>query len=552
MVALAPSAHPVRAGVTDTVHNLAASGPGTVRATSVDAVCVFCHTPHNASPQRALWNRDLPGETYQIYDSTTLLGAPGQPTGASRLCLSCHDGTLALSSLRVPPPSGAGSLGPLQGPAVLGTDLSDDHPISFLYSTALALRRGELVEPPALPPDVPLDAENQLQCTTCHDPHEDPFRQFLRVDDRGGALCTRCHRMREWSASTHATSPASWSGTGTDPWPRSPYTTVADNACESCHRPHAAGHGERILTQSREPEVCLVCHDGSVARHDLRSVFTVRPSTHPVDLGDFTHDPAENPLSMARHVACMDCHNPHQASSVPASAPALSGRLRGVSGLTLSGAFVREASFEYEICLKCHGLVPQATPSFIRQDNLRNVRQEIEPSNPSYHPVAAVGANPNVEGLEPGYSATSRIYCTDCHNNDEAANGATRPRGPHGSQFAPILERMFLTDDGTPESPQAYALCYKCHTRSGIIQDRAGRFPHERHVVENRAPCAVCHDAHGSRRNRGLINFMLVDRTGLQVVRADRLGRLEFLSTQPGRGQCYLNCHGVEHDGFDY
>ena len=117
--------------VADTVHNLSATGPGTVKAAGTSEVCVFCHTPHRGSQTRAIWNRDLPPTTYKLYASSTLEAKLGQPTGASRLCLSCHDGTTALGALRVPRRTGRPALPPLTGRGVLGTDLSDDHPVSF-------------------------------------------------------------------------------------------------------------------------------------------------------------------------------------------------------------------------------------------------------------------------------------------------------------------------------------------------------------------------------------------------------------------------------------
>ena len=82
--------------VVNSKHNLSASGPGTIKATAESEICIFCHTPHNASPAAPLWNRASSGAVYVPYDSPSLTANPGQPTGSSRLCLSCHDGTLAL------------------------------------------------------------------------------------------------------------------------------------------------------------------------------------------------------------------------------------------------------------------------------------------------------------------------------------------------------------------------------------------------------------------------------------------------------------------------
>lgn len=533
-----------------TRHNLTPAGPGALRAGQDVGLCVFCHTPHNAKPTRALWNRELPATTYKLYESSTLEAQLNQPTGASRLCLSCHDGTLAMGSLRVTPKGSRFPLGPLAGRGSLGTDLSDDHPISFAYDSALALRRGQLADPTTLPPAVRLDEARQLQCTTCHDAHEDRNPKFVRADNRLGALCTACHRPRGWTGSVHATSRATWKGIGPKPW-LDGFSTVAENACLSCHRPHAAPRPQRLLAQSAEPVVCTVCHSGGVADRNIEAEF-LKFFRHPVESNQWVHDPKEEPAVMPRHVTCVDCHNPHSATSSPAAPPTAPGRLRGVRGVSIGGGRIDEANFEYEVCLKCHGVKEPTTQGVIRQDNVRNIRLKINPANPSYHPVAAQGKNITIVGLEPPYTPSSMIHCTDCHNNDEWSATGIRPRGPHGSRYEPILEREFQAGDPSSESFASYALCYKCHNRTTLLEG-TGRFPHRTHAVAQRASCAVCHDAHGSRQNIRLINFMVRAKAGNAVVTAAKSGRLAFVpGPGPGRGSCFLNCHGVEHDPKSY
>ena len=143
-----------------TKHNLSISGPGPVRAAKESRICVFCHTPHGASAQGPLWNREQSGIVYTPYSSSTVVGLPGQPTGASLLCLSCHDGTVALGKVlseRTPILMRGGVMQIPAGPARLGTDLSDDHPISFHYTPGLVSRRGELAQPLSLTGSVRLD-----------------------------------------------------------------------------------------------------------------------------------------------------------------------------------------------------------------------------------------------------------------------------------------------------------------------------------------------------------------------------------------------------------
>jgi len=541
-------AQPSSAGTTigNTVHNLTPHGPGTFKAPENVGLCVFCHTPHSASPQGPLWNRELSGATYELYASSTLVAQVKQPTGSSRLCLSCHDGTLAMGTLLHAQNGLQPTLGFLTGRAKLGTNLSADHPISFVYDAALASTRGELLQPSVLTGAIKLDKNQELQCTSCHDAHEDRRPKFMRMETRNGALCVACHSPTGWTESTHATSSATWNGSGTSPWSGSAYATVSENACSSCHKTHAAGHSKALLNQTGEVANCTVCHGGNVATRNIQNDFA-KISSHPINQSEWTHAPKENASQMARHVTCNDCHNPHASTNTsvappPSTPPGITGRLKGVSGINQMGATVSAASYEYEVCYKCHGLNAASTASFQRQDNVRNARSQFDPSKPSYHPVAAIGKNPTIQNLVTGYTATSVIQCSSCHNNDAAA------AGPHGSQYSPILEKQYDTTDNTLKTEQSYALCSKCHNSLAFTTDVPGKFQHAQHLADGKTSCAACHDAHGSERYPGLINFMLFDKTGLPVVsKSSALQRLEYIPFATG-GQCYLSCHGVNHE----
>jgi len=541
--------------VAQTVHNLSASGPGVVRAVSEQQVCIFCHAPHNTSGVRPLWNRELPLGSYRIYESSTLDADPQQPTGASKLCLSCHDGTIALGSvlsrgdqIRMM----GGDFRPA-GLTNLGTDLSDDHPISFFYTSGLAASDRQLVDPQSLPMQVRLDEDGQLQCTACHDPHNNSHGQFLVLSEAFGVLCAACHRMEGWPASAHEMSAASVAGAATTPWP---FATVAENACRSCHRSHTAGGRHRLLIHELEEDNCLNCHNGQIARTNLVAQID-KLSGHDPRRYAGVHDPMEALSGQSAHVECADCHNPHAATapSPAAGYVPLGNTLRNVTGVTTGGATVRNAQYEYEVCFKCHtDAAVDVRRRLSRQSQTANLRLKLSVGNPSFHPVVGSSPSPDTVSLVPSLSSGGLVRCTDCHNNDTGPrDGGGGPDGPHGSGFDFLLARNYTVTDGTPESAFEYALCYKCHERASILGDESFR-EHRLHVVEERTPCSACHDPHGVSLTQAtgsdhshLINFDTL------IVRPDPgSGRLEFRDLGTFAGSCTLTCHGEVHRDLEY
>lgn len=565
LISITTPAH-AQSSVVGSPHDFSARGPGRVHALFEEQVCIFCHAPHNAAGQTALWNRSAPPTHYRIYESSTTDARIDQPGGSSKMCLSCHDGAIAIglvASRAEPIPMSRQTMPP--GPSNLTHDLSDDHPIGFRYDRALASRDPQLNSPDVLTDLLPLGPHRQMQCTTCHDPHNNELGDFLRMPTLRGALCTSCHEMHGWSACSHAHSPAVIAGRGVDPTQKLPYATVADNACLSCHRIHSAGSRERLLRFDREEDNCFSCHDGGVARINLVNEFRKR-SVHPVFRTRDRHDPAEDPATMRRHVECVDCHNPHATAPAVDTSVVLRATtprpvppaMRFVSGVDARGREVDVARFEYEVCLKCHGdsVRRPGRGDIPRQITQTNTRLEFQTSNPSFHPVFGSRNNRDVISLLPPLRTGSVIACTDCHNSEEASSGnLSAPAGPHGSIYEPLLIANYDTGEFVTESPQAYALCYRCHDRQSILGDRS--FPlHSVHIVRGRASCAACHDAHGISRTQGnasghsnLINF---DRRVVQPVSGELGQRLGFVDLGRYAGSCTLVCHGVTHVNFRY
>jgi len=163
-----------------------------------DEICVVCHTPHNSDsrPDAPLWNHAVTAATFDPYVSNTLDATVAQPDGVSLICLSCHDGTVGLDSFGgTPPPVDER----ISGPALIGTVLENDHPVSFTYDTTLATNDGGLHDPTTASSglggtiDLDMLRAGKVQCASCHNPHDQTNGMFLRKSNAGSALCLTCH-----------------------------------------------------------------------------------------------------------------------------------------------------------------------------------------------------------------------------------------------------------------------------------------------------------------------------------------------------------------------
>lgn len=164
-------------------------------------ICLPCHTPHNADATiKPLWNHALTTASFTTYSNSTMQATVGSPDGASKLCLSCHDGTVALDNY-----GGNTYTTPdvfMTGTELLGTDISNDHPVSFTYNTALATSDGELYDPSVKEVGAAGSGtiaakwleSDKMQCSSCHDVHNTAgIAKMLRKSNASSALCLTCH-----------------------------------------------------------------------------------------------------------------------------------------------------------------------------------------------------------------------------------------------------------------------------------------------------------------------------------------------------------------------
>jgi predicted CXXCH cytochrome family protein len=421
------------------------------------------------------------------------------------------------------------------------------------------------------------------ECSQCHSAHGtaqgDLVFEHALIGPDDNTLCARCHTTPwtggsfgdtwTYTGSAHGLSPDMiWPG----PSPPARTETNAANKCVNCHDPHGREDASGLVPSlcfSREESLCLACHDGSPATRNIGAEFA-KPYRHPTtnyggrhrgalesQSADFGAAPTDN-----RHAECEDCHNPHLAyadrGGLP-PAPLLSRLNLGVSRvLVQNGSPGAPPAYyftpgsdtlstpvaEFQLCFKCH------SSWTIQPTGQTDLARELNPANPSYHPVEGVGRNVSIDpgAFVVGWSAGSLTRCGDCHGTD--VDGG--PEGPHGSAYRYILRQPY-TASAQPRSMGSDEICFRCHAYDAYANPLASatvlgysRFNepgagkgHAKHVGEEQVPCYACHVTHGS----GSRPFLVA--TG-------RVPGIVSYAESPTGGSCQPTCHGLETYTVNY
>ncbi len=590
------------------MHNLS-PGSGASVYSQGSLGCTFCHAPHSGlggiSP---LWNQKYSTSSYVPYNSSTYHEQGNtQPTlgVTSSLCLSCHDGTVAVGQ------SGAygklptvGNWNPIDS---FGTTLTGSHPFSLVLPLKDApdlvstLVQGKTMDPTGA---VQLINGN-IECTSCHSAHvqgiDKVAQEFLVRDSSSAQMCLACHdpnrviqgqvnMLAGWGNSIHRTatnqvSPDAHVG---------PYGTVALNACSSCHMEHDAIAPARLLRPATPPangvdtatQNCMTCHNGgtylSPAAPNIMAEFG--KTGHPLPAGNNGHDEAEAAVLVNnRHATCVDCHDPHNSNqtTVFSAPPLLRPSQAGVTGISaLDGVTVLiPAINQFENCLRCHGtgagkqrlpIYGYAPIRVVANADPLNVIPEFASSATSSHPVTHDRTSPLpqpsllVNMLNQNQTQSSRlmgvrIFCSDCHNSDDNREfGGTGPIGPHGSVNSHILERnyqfsqaaipggtvtnLFPNPDLGPSGP--YAMCAKCHDLTNVLANTSFN-QHNLHIAQYGFTCSTCHTAHGMGATSPNISgerLVNFDANVVGLNGANPIGYSRSTNT------CTLMCHNAAHN----
>lgn len=194
-LALACLSGAAQAQITGSKHDFSSS------AWSGGEICKPCHTPHFAnSAAGRLWNHALSNATYTLFEGEA--GDSSDLDRESRLCMGCHDGTVALDSF-----GGTTGINFINAGAKIGTDLTDDHPIGgdAIYPTGTSTRFNaqnashQVVSAWGtlrLKSWTDHDGNEQwvVGCRTCHNVHNaGNFSHMLNFSNQSSHICLTCH-----------------------------------------------------------------------------------------------------------------------------------------------------------------------------------------------------------------------------------------------------------------------------------------------------------------------------------------------------------------------
>ncbi|HFE38126.1 MAG TPA: hypothetical protein ENK06_06865 [Gammaproteobacteria bacterium] len=517
--------------IRNTKHNFASNDivalPGgasrDVKAANVNQVCVFCHTPHGkpglASGERQfLWNRSLDGAGYTRYDSSSLNLDKSEALGkGSKMCLSCHDGTVAIGQLDVingrlnqefSDISMIGdnvNAGLLTGSrSNLGQDLSNDHPIGFTYSSQLVTDDGELVDPnsaegahigvpvgrglaqnnliveqsggtPAAnqPTDVTgagisVPLESIVTGLGNRDSQGNLARVFVDAPGTGSVECTTCH---------------------------DPHIRSTDNAVNikflrlrrfQKNAGPVAANGFNINNDIN----CLACHKKTGWEDSAHASSTAATQVYDDTVADDREFPRDTQMWEA---SCLNCHDPHTVNGA-----------RWLLTTNENTTVGSEASDVDRACYKCHtGNSPAVTSGATVIDSEALLGGHAGFTFVAGDTAHQPGSDNTVSFLaESSESLQVRhVGCSDCHNphamttglhvnngsadNNNVSGALSRVSGLAASDSSGVFDPYGSEDTATPEiATKEYQVCFKCHSTYGHRADNISQAAFSNTVME--------------------------------------------------------------------
>lgn len=464
------------------------------------------------------------------------------PDGGFTMCYSCHNGAIVDSRLRI-------------GAKKQHSTVYDDE----------KLKKDRFVEKRAdkLPNDFPHGEHNALNCASCHTPHTKDHPQqtnetlykehgnaWLRVPNKNGDLCEKCHESKAKNAREHEVKnrgvnhpltiklavPPEKNALGFTTEPKLqqhglPNSLLKNGGvlgnqneilCQTCHQIHG-GFDNSALTvlENEKASLCLECHERQNSENEKDAH---KKGVHPVNIKP---DPKKHPKPMQKDgknvefVSCQTCHVVHD-------------------GKYGSALLEKKYPTSDALCETCHDKQAAKNKDEARHKGIHptNVKPD-EPMKQNDKPVTFVtcqschnvhSGNPETALLDKGIKDAESL-CKTCHqrqhakDKDEAAAKGVHPVNVKMDDEVEIVagkktkEIGCLTchavHEGKPDTPalvenhQNGELCSHCHQGKQAIvgsdhdlritaKNKSNQFnekPHQSGV------CGACHSLHKADKN---------------------------------------------------
>lgn len=335
------------------------------------------------------------------------------------------------------------------------------------------------------------------ECTSCHDPHGGPGVKLLRGRSYA-EMCASCHKdLIGARAQLHGPASA--------------------GACGACHEPHASEHP--MLLSDVGKDLCLRCHVATGIELDTMHVV---------------HEPARGD--------CRICHDPHatdNASLLSEDPVSLCTSCHSGIAHTVDRSTTRHSAVVTErACLNCHDPHASDHPRLLKKTAMALCFECHD--KPLERPGGGTIANIKavMEGSESLHGSTAEQNCAACHQI-------------HGSGNARLLQAEFSSDYYQAFKDSAYAICFTCHDRQLVLEERTTTATAFRNGSENLhyvhvnrdkkgRSCRICHDSHAASRTHHIRSEVPFGPGGWMLP-------IAWEATEDG-GTCSAACH----EGYAY
>lgn len=357
---------------------------------------------------------------------------------------------------------------------------------------------------------------------------------------------------------------------GTPPLPQDGALVWADNGCGSCHAADGSG--------GFGPDVR--CTDAARLDTYIRTAGTSHfagayPALTLADLNALVAflDTGDCDGGGGGTLDCFACHNVAQdnGDNTPAG-----GRRAVTAEFSMASHHGAGADTTAADCVVCHDMTQhmQGRVRLLDVDQAGSVIELL--GDPLQVPAEALklevfclachdadgaaGAAPFSDGRMPT-PVSSSGWTQGAHNSGaltcfgDGSTAGCHSSGHGAEEHALLASRYDIQSPTTSYSAARYQACWNCHSESATVGGKnAFEELHKKHVQEEKAACATCHDPHGSydAGEPGNLSFARALDRGYPFQLPTGTTLSSAFDAGAGPSNCTVRCHGETHNAWSY